>query len=109
MNCLVGYDRDQPRGLPIDVFDGIRVASIADRSKLYRDLASGPFFDYNRPAAKSSLHRLPPKGPHGLAATHREHRSLPRLSKDAEDNKGYRDALLPVPVLAIGRRNRSGH
>ena len=43
-----------PGGLPIDVFDGLRTASIADRSKLYRDLASGPFFGFNRPSAKVS-------------------------------------------------------
>ncbi|MFA5271197.1 MAG: alpha/beta hydrolase, partial [Candidatus Omnitrophota bacterium] len=43
-----------PEGLPIEVFDGIRVESIADRSKFYKDLASGPFFGFNRPGAKIS-------------------------------------------------------
>lgn len=43
-----------PGGLPIDVFNGLRAASIEDRSKLYRDLASGPFFGFNRPGAKVS-------------------------------------------------------
>lgn len=43
-----------PGGLPIKVFDGLRESSIADRSKLYKDLASGPFFGYNRPGAKIS-------------------------------------------------------
>lgn len=41
-------------GLPMDVFDGLRAASLADRSKLYRDLASGPFYGFNRPGAKVS-------------------------------------------------------
>ena len=35
-------------GLPIKVFDDIRAGSIVDRSKLYKDLASGPFFGFNR-------------------------------------------------------------
>ena len=43
-----------PGGLPIEVFDKIRQDSIADRSQLYRDLASGPFFGANRPGAKVS-------------------------------------------------------
>jgi non-heme chloroperoxidase len=43
-----------PGGLPIKVFDGIRANSIADRSKFYKDLASGPFFGFNRPRAKVS-------------------------------------------------------
>jgi non-heme chloroperoxidase len=43
-----------PGGLPIDVFDQIRAASIANRSQLYKDLASGPFFGFNRSGAKVS-------------------------------------------------------
>jgi non-heme chloroperoxidase len=43
-----------PGGLPVDVFDGLRAGSIADRSQLYKDLGSGPFFGYNRPGAKPS-------------------------------------------------------
>ncbi len=40
-----------PGGLPIEVFDGMRAASIKDRSQLYKNLASGPFFGFNRPGA----------------------------------------------------------
>jgi non-heme chloroperoxidase len=40
-----------PDGLPISVFDELRLKSLADRSQLYRDLASGPFFGANRPGA----------------------------------------------------------
>ncbi len=43
-----------PGGLPLAVFDGLRDGSLADRSKLYRDLASGPFFGYNRAGAVPS-------------------------------------------------------
>ena len=43
-----------PDGVPIDVFDGLRAGSLADRSQLYIDLASGPFFGYNRPGAAAS-------------------------------------------------------
>lgn len=43
-----------PTGVPMDTFDGLRASSLADRSQLYRDLASGPFFGFNRPGAKVS-------------------------------------------------------
>jgi len=43
-----------PGGLPIDVFDGLRTGSHADRAQLYKDLAAGPFFGFNRPGAKPS-------------------------------------------------------
>ena len=45
---------DNPGGVPIEVFDGIRAGSLADRSQLYRDLADGPFFGDNRPGANVS-------------------------------------------------------
>jgi non-heme chloroperoxidase len=41
-------------GLPIEVFDGFRQQLAASRSNFYRDLASGPFYGYNRPGAKVS-------------------------------------------------------
>jgi non-heme chloroperoxidase len=43
-----------PGGLALAVFDGIRDGSLADRSKFYQQLASGPFFGFNRPGAKVS-------------------------------------------------------
>jgi non-heme chloroperoxidase len=43
-----------PGGLPIDVFDGLRKQLAANRSQFYRDLASGPFYGYNRPGATVS-------------------------------------------------------
>ncbi|EEF58437.1 alpha/beta fold hydrolase [Pedosphaera parvula] len=41
-------------GLPIEVFDGFRAAFLADRSQFFREVASGPFFGFNRPGAKVS-------------------------------------------------------
>lgn len=45
---------NNPDGLPIEVFDGLRASSLKDRSQLYKDLASGPFFGFNRSGAKVS-------------------------------------------------------
>jgi len=45
---------DNPGGLPIEVFDGIRAGSVANRSQLYLDIASGPFYGFNRAGAKLS-------------------------------------------------------
>ena len=43
-----------PNGLPIEVFDGLRAASLSNRAQLYKDLAGGPFYGFNRPGAKFS-------------------------------------------------------
>jgi non-heme chloroperoxidase len=43
-----------PGGLPKSVFDGFQEQTATNRSNFYRDLASGPFYGFNRPGAKSS-------------------------------------------------------
>ena len=50
---MVKSDKN-PGGLPIEVFDGLRAAHAANRSQFYYDLASGPFYGFNRPGAKVS-------------------------------------------------------
>jgi non-heme chloroperoxidase len=60
-----------PGGLPIEVFDGLRGASIADRSKLYQDLASGPFFGFNRDGANVSQGMIDSFWLQGMQAGHK--------------------------------------
>src|SRR4051795_6196459 len=43
-----------PGGLPIEVFDGFRTALAANRAQFYLDVASGPFYGFNRDGAKVS-------------------------------------------------------
>jgi non-heme chloroperoxidase len=50
---MVKSDKN-PTGTPIEVFDGIRSALAANRSQLYIDLPTGPFYGFNRPGAKIS-------------------------------------------------------
>nr|WP_165223341.1 alpha/beta hydrolase [Allorhizobium pseudoryzae] len=41
-----------PEGTPIEVFNGYRAALAANRAQFFRDVASGPFYGFNRPDAK---------------------------------------------------------
>lgn len=43
-----------PGGLPMQVFDEFRAALAANRAQFYIDVASGPFYGFNRPGAKVS-------------------------------------------------------
>lgn len=43
-----------PGGSPIAVFDGYRAALAANRAQFYMDVASGPFYGFNRPGSKIS-------------------------------------------------------
>ncbi|MET0280438.1 MAG: alpha/beta hydrolase [Steroidobacteraceae bacterium] len=41
-----------PEGLPREVFDGFRKGVADNRAQLYLDVATGPFYGFNRPGAK---------------------------------------------------------
>ncbi len=43
-----------PKGLPIDVFDGFRAGMLKDRAQFFLDVPSGPFFGFNRDGAQVS-------------------------------------------------------
>ena len=58
-------------GLPIEVFDKIRLGSVADRSQFYKDLAEGPFFGANRPDSKVSQGMIDSFWLQGMQAGHK--------------------------------------
>jgi non-heme chloroperoxidase len=90
---------DNPGGVPIAIFDGIRAGSVADRSQLYRDLADGPFFGENRPGADVSQGIRDAFWLQGLQAGHRNaYECIAAFS--ATDFRADLDAF-DVPTLVI--------
>lgn len=49
---LMVKTESNPGGTPMKVFDGFRAALAANRAQFYLDVASGPFYGFNRPDAK---------------------------------------------------------
>ena len=90
---------DNPGGVPIDVFDGLRQASLADRAQLYRDLADGPFFGNNRPGEDVSQGTRDAFWRQGMQSGHRNaYESIGAFS--ATDFRGDL-ARFGVPTLVI--------
>ncbi len=90
---------DNPGGVPIEVFDGLRAGSLADRSQLYKDLADGPFFGNNRPGASVAQGPRDAFWLQGMAAGHRNaYESIAAFS--ATDFRGDL-AKFDVPTLVI--------
>jgi len=90
---------DNPNGVPIEVFDRIRAGSIADRSQLYKDLADGPFFGFNREGADVSQGIRDAFWLQGLQSGHRNaYESIAAFSAtDMRDDL----ASFDVPTLVI--------
>jgi non-heme chloroperoxidase len=90
---------DNPGGVPIEVFDGLRAGSAADRAQQYMDLADGPFFGNNREGVEISAGTRLAFWRQGLQAGHRNaYESIAAFS--ATD---FREDLakFDVPTLVI--------
>jgi len=62
-----------PGGLPLEVFDGFRQQLAANRPQFYLDVASGPFYGFNRPGTQASqgvIHNWWRQGMMGGAKAH---------------------------------------
>jgi non-heme chloroperoxidase len=88
-----------PDGVPIDVFDGIRAASLEDRSLLYRNLASGPFFGFNRPGAKASQGMIDAFWLQGMMAGHKNAYDCIKAFSETDFTEDLRKFDVPTLVL----------
>jgi non-heme chloroperoxidase len=88
-----------PGGLPIAVFDGIRAGSVADRSQLYKDLASGPFFGFNRPGAKVSQGLIDSFWLQGMQAGHKNAYDCIKAFSETDFTEDLRK--FDVPTLIV--------
>jgi non-heme chloroperoxidase len=88
-----------PGGLSIDVFDGIRAGAIADRSKLYQDLASGPFFGFNRPGAKVSQGLIDRFWLQGMQASHKSALDCIKAFSETDFTEDLKKFDVPTLVL----------
>jgi len=88
-----------PGGLPIEVFDGIRAGALADRSKLYQELASGPFFGFNRPDAKVSQGMIDHFWLQGMQASHKAAFDCIKAFSETDFTEDLKKFDLPTLVL----------
>jgi non-heme chloroperoxidase len=68
---VMAKSASNPDGVPMEVFDGIRAGSLKDRSQLYKDIASGPFFGFNRAGIKPSQGMIDSFWAQGMQAGHK--------------------------------------
>jgi non-heme chloroperoxidase len=105
-----------PEGTPREVFDGLRAASLADRSKLYRDLASGPFFGFNRAGAHVSQGMIDSFWLQGMQSGHKNAYDCIKVFSETDLTEDLRKFDVPtlvihgdddqiVPIAAAGARS----
>jgi non-heme chloroperoxidase len=88
-----------PAGLPVEVFDGLRAGSMANRSQLYRDLATGPFFGFNRPGAQVSQGLIDWFWLQGMQAGHRGTLECIKAFSETDFTADLRKFDLPTLII----------
>jgi non-heme chloroperoxidase len=91
--------KKNPDGVPIEVFDGLRAGSIADRSQLYKDLAGGPFFGFNRPGATASQGMIDSFWRQGMQAGHKNALDCIKAFSETDFTKDLKS--FDVPTLIV--------
>ena len=88
-----------PGGTPIEVFDGLRAALAANRAQFYIDVASGPFYGYNRPGAKVSQGVIQNWWRQGMIGSAKAHYEGIKAFSETDQNEDLKSISVPTLVL----------
>jgi len=88
-----------PDGLPMEKFDAIRAGTTADRSQLYKDIASGPFFGANRKGAMVSQGMMDSFWLQGMRAGHKNTFDCIKAFSETDFTKDLTSFDMPTLVI----------
>lgn len=88
-----------PGGTPIEVFDGFRAALAANRSQFYLDVASGPFYGFNRPGAKVSQGVIQNWWRQGMVGSAKAHYEGIKAFSETDQTEDLKRMAVPTLVL----------
>ncbi|MDL2409744.1 alpha/beta hydrolase [Rhizobium calliandrae] len=88
-----------PDGTPIEVFDGFRKALAANRSQFFLDVASGPFYGFNRSGAKVSQGVIQNWWRQGMMGSAKAHYEGIKAFSETDQTEDLKAIKVPTLVL----------
>ena len=88
-----------PGGTPIEVFDGFRQALAANRAQFYLDVASGPFYGFNRDGADVSQGTIQNWWRQGMIGSAKAHYEGIKAFSETDQTDDLKAITVPVLVL----------
>jgi non-heme chloroperoxidase len=88
-----------PGGLPMEVFDGFRTATAANRAQFFLDVPSGPFYGFNRPGAKVSQGVIQNWWRQGMTGGAKAHYDCVKAFSETDFTEDLK--AIDVPVLVM--------
>jgi len=88
-----------PGGTPIEVFDGFRKALADNRAQFYLDVASGPFYGFNRPKAQVSQGVIQNWWRQGMIGSAKAHYDGIKAFSETDQTADLKAITVPTLVL----------
>lgn len=88
-----------PGGTPIEIFDGFRKALAANRAQFYLDVASGPFYGFNRDGADVSQGTIQNWWRQGMIGSAKAHYEGIKAFSETDQTEDLKTITVPVLVL----------
>jgi non-heme chloroperoxidase len=88
-----------PGGTPVEVFDGFRKSLAANRSQFYLDVASGPFYGFNRPGVKTVQGHVNSWWRQGMMGAAQAHYDCIKVWSETDLTEDLKKIDVPVLVL----------
>lgn len=88
-----------PGGTPIEVFDGFRQALAANRAQFYLDVASGPFYGFNRDGAEVSHGTIQNWWRQGMIGSAKAHYEGIKAFSETDQTEDLKAITVPVLVM----------
>ncbi|MGV8937384.1 MAG: alpha/beta fold hydrolase [Allorhizobium sp.] len=88
-----------PGGLPMEVFDGFRSALAANRAQFFLDVASGPFYGFNREGAKISEGVINNWWRQGMIGSAKAHYDGIKAFSETDQTEDLKNISVPTLVM----------
>ena len=95
---MVQTDRS-PEGAPISVLNGLRAGLAANRAQFFLDVASGPFYGFNRPGAEVSEGTIRNWWRQGMMGSAKAHYEGIKAFSETDQTEDLKAITVPVLVL----------
>ena len=96
---LMVKTENNPGGTPIEVFDGFRSALSANRAQFYLDVASGPFYGFNRDGAEVSQGTIQNWWRQGMIGSAKAHYEGIKAFSETDQTEDLKAITVPVLVM----------
>lgn len=90
---------NNPEGTPVSVFDGFRQALAENRAQFYLDVASGPFYGFNRDGAEISRGTIQNWWRQGMMGSAKAHYEGIKAFSETDQTEDLKAINVPVLVM----------